>query len=125
MHWYDRSITSILFVNFFLNETQCIIPYNFTISQNWHKCNDFVVTVLSVGYSCGLVLLCDVENSAQLHTIEFECGVASLKWISETSGDVTAKGNNRQQSESESQQVDCFQECAATYLPKLPNFPKT
>ena len=73
--------------------------------------------VLAIGYSCAKVVLCDVENSAKLHNIEFECGVSSIKWVAE---------QEKPDSDGESStEVDCFHECAATYLPRLPNFPKT
>ena len=74
-------------------------------------------SVLAIGYSCAKVVLCDVENSAKLHNIEFECGVASIKWVAEQE-----KKTNDNDSSTE---VDCFTEAAATYLPRLPNFPKT
>ena len=64
------------------------------------------------------MVLCDVENSAKLHNIEFECGVSSIKWVAEQ--------EKKPASEAESStEVDCFHESAATYLPRLPNFPKT
>ena len=74
--------------------------------------------MLAIGYSCAKVLLCDVENSAKLHNIEFECGVSSIKWVAEQEKKARREGD-------EMTEVDCFQETAATYLPRLPNFPKT
>ena len=56
------------------------------------------------------MVLCDVENSAKLHNIEFECGVSSIKWVAEQEKKPPSDGES-------STEVDCFRESAATLSP--------
>ncbi|ELU05336.1 hypothetical protein CAPTEDRAFT_103123 [Capitella teleta] len=71
--------------------------------------------VLAVSCENGTVLLCNVEDSSVLHTLEIHADVTSLSWDSE---------DPVEQPAGENEPRDCFQDLSSHFLPKLPPFSK-
>lgn len=69
--------------------------------------------VLSVGYSSGVILLCDTENMEILHSNEVNGSVCLLQWVAESK---TPDGE---------ESIPIFEDDASEFLPKLPPLSKT
>jgi hypothetical protein len=82
--------------------------------------------VLAVGYDNGLIVLCDVENSEKLHSLQHGYSVTSLSWIAENISNT--KENHIAADAPASVNLlgndDCFQDMSAHFLPRLPQFSK-
>lgn len=68
------------------------------------------VSVLAVAYSTEKILLCDIENSATVHTLQTTSKPTTLVWSS--------------QSKSVPDLPQCFQDFSSQFLPNLPAFEK-
>jgi len=66
--------------------------------------------VLAVAYNSGKILLCDIENSASVHTFQIGSSPTTLLWSA--------------QSKSVTDQPECFQDLSSQFLPNLPAFEK-
>lgn len=72
--------------------------------------------VLSVGYSCGKVILCSVEGAGIVHTTNFGHAVGKMKWSRANPGETSSCPGD--------QDMEVIQDASDIFLPKLPSLTK-